>query len=70
MIAIIKFKNVPGKRYELRPRADDICGVRPVSDDSNLCDFYLNGKVMKGGCIDAGRWDICKCAQVYFKEVK
>ena len=60
MIAIIQFKDVPGRRFEVLPAESGYCGT---NENATQCAFFPSN------CNGHTRVDMCHEARVFFKEV-
>lgn len=59
MIAIIQFKDVPGRRFEVLPAESGYCGT---NENAIQCAFFLTR------CSGNTRIDLCRESKVFFKE--
>ena len=60
MIAIVQFKDVPGRRFEVLPAESGYCGT---NKNATQCAFFLTR------CSGNTRIGVCRESRVFFKEV-
>ena len=69
MIAIIQFKDVPGRRFEVLPAESGYCGT---NQNATQCAFFPTecaGNTRFDMCAGNTRFDMCREARVFFTEV-
>lgn len=59
MIAVIQFKDVPGRRFEVLRAESGYCGT---NENATQCAFFFTK------CEGGTRFVVCNEAQVFFKE--